>query len=68
LLAQMVGVATNFVWVGGSSLVFFWIIGKLVGNRTTAKAEIDGLDIEPPICAAQLCLVQDRRPCTRDRP
>jgi ammonium transporter, Amt family len=45
LLAEMVGVTTNFIWVGASSLFFFWIIGMLVGNRTTAKAEIEGLDI-----------------------
>jgi Amt family ammonium transporter len=45
LLAEMVGVTTNLVWVGGSSLLMFWVIDKVVGNRTTAKAEIDGLDI-----------------------
>jgi Amt family ammonium transporter len=45
LIAQMVGVLTNFVWVGGMSLLTFWIIGKTIGNRTTAKAEIEGLDI-----------------------
>jgi Amt family ammonium transporter len=45
LMAEIVGVVTNFVWVFSSSAVFFWIIGKLVGNRTTARGEIEGLDI-----------------------
>jgi Amt family ammonium transporter len=45
LLAEVVGVTTNFVWVGGVSLIMFWIIGKVVGNRPTAQAEIVGLDI-----------------------
>src|SRR5262249_17299018 len=40
LLAQIVGVTTNIVWVGGTSLLMFWVIDKVVGNRTTAKAEI----------------------------
>ena len=45
LLAEIVGVLTNIVWVGGTSFLTFWLIGKTIGNRTTAKAEIEGLDI-----------------------
>ena len=45
LLAQLVGVVTNFLWVFPASLTFFWLVGKTIGNRTTAKAEIEGLDI-----------------------
>ena len=45
LMAEVVGVLTNVVWVGGTSLLMFWVIDKLIGNRTTAKAEIEGLDI-----------------------
>jgi Amt family ammonium transporter len=45
LMAQLVGIVTNFIWVFSVAMVSFWIIGKIVGNRTTAKAEIEGLDI-----------------------
>ncbi|HEV3163015.1 MAG TPA: ammonium transporter [Isosphaeraceae bacterium] len=45
LLAELVGVVANFVWVFGASMIFFWIVGKTIGNRTTAQAEIEGLDI-----------------------
>jgi ammonia channel protein AmtB len=45
LMAELVGVLTNFVWVFSASVLFFWIVGKLIGNRTTAKGEIEGLDI-----------------------
>jgi Amt family ammonium transporter len=45
LVAEVIGVTTNIVWVGGVSLIMFWMLDKLVGNRTTAQAEIIGLDI-----------------------
>ena len=45
LAAQAIGVLTNFVFVFGSALVFFWILEKTIGNRVTAKTEIEGLDI-----------------------
>jgi hypothetical protein len=44
-MAEVVGVLTNIVWVGGSSFVLFWVLDKVVGNRTTARGEIEGLDI-----------------------
>jgi Amt family ammonium transporter len=45
LLAQAIGVLANFLWVFPTALLFFWIVEKTVGNRTTAVAEIEGLDI-----------------------
>ncbi len=45
LLAEMVGVATNFIWVFTVAITFFWVLDKLHGNRVTARAEIEGLDI-----------------------
>jgi ammonium transporter, Amt family len=45
LAAEAIGVLTNFVFVFGSALVFFWILEKTIGNRVTAKTEIEGLDI-----------------------
>jgi Amt family ammonium transporter len=43
--AELIGVGTNLIFVFSSALAFFWVVGKLVGNRTTALAEIEGLDI-----------------------
>jgi Amt family ammonium transporter len=45
LIAEVIGVATNLVWVGGSAFVGFMLIEKLIGNRVSAKTEIEGLDI-----------------------
>jgi len=44
-LAQCIGVAANFVYVGLISLIVFKLIDLLVGNRVDEEAEIDGLDI-----------------------
>jgi Amt family ammonium transporter len=43
--AELVGVLANFFWVFPTALLFFWIVEKAIGNRPTAKAEIEGLDI-----------------------
>ena len=45
LLAQMIGVAANFLWVFPVSLLAFAVIGRLVGNRVSARAEVEGLDV-----------------------
>ncbi len=45
LLAQAVGVATNALWVLPASLLTFALIGRLIGNRASARAEIEGLDV-----------------------
>ena len=45
LLAELIGVTANFLWVFPVAFVFFMITDKIVGNRTSAKAEIEGLDI-----------------------
>ncbi len=45
LVAELIGVGTNLLFVFTSALVFFWVVGKTVGNRTTAVAEIEGLDV-----------------------
>ncbi|MGD0920021.1 MAG: ammonium transporter, partial [Thermodesulfobacteriota bacterium] len=44
-LAQCMGVAANFVYVGLISLIVFKLIDLLVGNRVDAETEMDGLDI-----------------------
>src|SRR5207253_1049429 len=45
LAAEAIGVLTNILWVFPSAYLCFWVIEKTMGNRVTAKAEIDGLDI-----------------------
>jgi len=43
-LASLIGIATNVVWVGGISLVALKVIDAMVGNRSEARDELDGLD------------------------
>jgi Amt family ammonium transporter len=45
LLAEMIGVSTNFVFVFCMAYGFFFVLEKLIGNRVSARAEIEGLDI-----------------------
>ncbi len=45
LFAEMIGVLTNFVWVGATTFVFFKLVDKIVGHRAKAEDEVDGLDI-----------------------
>lgn len=43
--AQVIGVATNIIYVGAIGWVVFKLIDKLVGNRVSAKDELEGLDV-----------------------
>ncbi len=45
LLAQLVGIAANLLWVAPVGALAFWIIGKLVGNRIGAEDEVNGADL-----------------------
>lgn len=45
LAAEAIGVLANIVWVGASAFISFMIIEKTIGNRTSAKTEVEGLDI-----------------------
>ncbi|MCX5660447.1 MAG: ammonium transporter [Planctomycetota bacterium] len=45
LIAQAVGCAAAFVYVGLVSLIVFFLIDKLVGNRVGTFVELEGLDI-----------------------
>ena len=45
LLAEGIGVLTNFVYVGLISLVIFKLIDLVVGNRVDKEAEMEGLDV-----------------------
>ncbi len=43
--AELIGVVTNFIVIGAVSYIIFKLIGAGVGNRVSAKTEMDGLDI-----------------------
>jgi Amt family ammonium transporter len=45
LLAQVIGVTVNLLWVFPTAYGVFWVIGRLVGNRVSAQAELQGLDV-----------------------
>src|SRR5215831_1376561 len=45
LLAEIIGAATNFVFVFVVAMIFFKIIDILVGNRVPVEVELEGLDV-----------------------
>ncbi|WP_435005187.1 ammonium transporter [Tundrisphaera lichenicola] len=45
LLAQAIGVTANAAWVFPMSLLAFAAIGRTIGNRVSARAEVEGLDV-----------------------
>ena len=45
LVAQLIGVAANVAWTLPASLLAFAVIGRVVGNRVPARAEVEGLDV-----------------------
>jgi Amt family ammonium transporter len=44
-VAEFIGVATNIIYVGAIGWLVFKLTDKLVGNRVSAKDELQGLDI-----------------------
>jgi Amt family ammonium transporter len=45
LVAQLVGVATNLVFVFVAFYVFFRLLDRIVGNRVSGETEVTGLDM-----------------------
>ncbi len=45
LLAQVIGVGTNLIWVGLTGVIVYKLIELTVGNRVSGETEYDGLDI-----------------------
>lgn len=45
LWAEIIGVLANVIYIGILSFIVFKIIDKIVGNRVSAKAEMEGLDV-----------------------
>jgi len=45
LIVQIIGVLTNFVFVGLCALIMFKVLDVLVGNRVSPATEVEGLDV-----------------------
>jgi Amt family ammonium transporter len=45
LVAQIIGLVANVVWVFGTMFLFFKIVGAFVGNRVGPTTELQGLDV-----------------------
>jgi Amt family ammonium transporter len=45
LIAALVGIGTNMIWVGTSGALAFIALDKLIGNRVSLEDEIQGLDL-----------------------
>jgi Amt family ammonium transporter len=45
LIAEAIGVLTNVLWVFPVAFLFFFVVGKTMGNRVSAQVEVEGLDI-----------------------
>jgi Amt family ammonium transporter len=45
LLAQLIGIGVNLVFVGSAGALAFTLIGKLIGNRVSPEEELGGLDV-----------------------
>jgi Amt family ammonium transporter len=43
--AQALGLAANVAWVFPAAYGFFWLVGRLLGNRVNAQTELLGLDV-----------------------
>ncbi len=43
--AQLIGVMANLLWVFPASLAGFLLVERTIGNRVSARAEIEGLDV-----------------------
>jgi Amt family ammonium transporter len=45
LAAGLVGIVANIVFVGLTAAASFWVLGRLVGNRSAPEDELAGLDV-----------------------
>jgi ammonium transporter, Amt family len=45
LVAELIGIAANVLYVAPVAALAFFVIGKLVGNRVSLEDEVNGLDI-----------------------
>ncbi len=45
LVASVIGIAVNIIYVGAMTAAALFVIGKLIGNRVSAEDEVAGLDV-----------------------
>jgi Amt family ammonium transporter len=45
LIAELIGIAANLLWVAPMTLATLAVVGKIVGNRSRAEDELQGLDV-----------------------
>ena len=45
LVAELIGIAANLLYVAPVAALAFFVIGKVVGNRVSLEDEVNGLDI-----------------------
>ena len=45
LVAQLIDIGANFVFIFGASYIFFKIVEVTIGNRVSPQVELEGLDI-----------------------
>jgi len=45
LVAELIGIAANVLYVAPVAAIAFFVIGKVVGNRVSAEDEVNGLDV-----------------------
>ena len=46
LYAQLLGIASNVIFVFSSAYLFFWLVERMIGNRVNAEVEWGGLDAQ----------------------
>jgi Amt family ammonium transporter len=45
LIAELIGITANVLWVAPVAALSFYVIGKIVGNRISAEDEVAGADL-----------------------
>lgn len=45
LVAALIGIGANIVFVGTMAAGSFWLIGRVIGNRVSPEVELAGLDV-----------------------
>lgn len=45
LVASIIGIAANVLWVGSATFVALWVLERVFGNRVSTEAELQGLDV-----------------------
>ena len=45
LIAELIGITANVLWVAPVAALSFYVIGKMVGNRISAEDEVAGADL-----------------------